>query len=178
MACDLLPPPAYAPFKQLIRQQMVQLQNSISKHLHHYILSSMLFDETFKAHHAQILSCFGPGASTWLTTRLIFPTFWLSSPIFFTTLHTRLGLPHPSIAGILQCVCTHPIDPMGIHLLHYVHNKKRTKTHDAIRAPLPPLREMLVSTWDQNNYMCFLQPHSTPLINESTLCLPKMAFAP
>jgi hypothetical protein len=43
--------------------------------------------------------------------------------------------------------------------------------------PLPPLREMLVLTWDENNYMCFLQPHSTPFIDELTLCLPKMAFA-
>jgi hypothetical protein len=43
--------------------------------------------------------------------------------------------------------------------------------------PLLPFHEMLVSTWDKNNYMHFFQPHSTPLINESTLCLPKMAFA-
>jgi len=35
---------------------------------------------------------------------------------------------------------------------------------------LPPLCEMLASTWDEKNYMCFLQPHSTPLINELTLC--------
>ncbi len=26
--------------------------------------------------------------------------------------------------------------------------------------------------------MCFLQPHSTPFINDSTLCLPNMAFTP
>jgi hypothetical protein len=44
--------------------------------------------------------------------------------------------------------------------------------------PLLQLHEMLVSTWDENNYMHFLQPHSTPFINESTLCLPKMTFAP
>jgi hypothetical protein len=35
---------------------------------------------------------------------------------------------------------------------------------------------MLVFTWDENNYMHFFQPHSTPLVDESTLCLPKMTF--
>jgi hypothetical protein len=29
---------------------------------------------------------------------------------------------------------------------------------------------MLAFTWDKNNYMCFLQWHSIPLVNESTLC--------
>jgi len=44
--------------------------------------------------------------------------------------------------------------------------------------PLPPLHETLTSMWDKNNYMHFLQPHSTHFINKSTLCFPKMAFAP
>jgi hypothetical protein len=34
----------------------------------------------------------------------------------------------------------------------------------------------LASMWDENNYICFLRPHSTSLVNESTLCWPKMAF--
>jgi hypothetical protein len=44
--------------------------------------------------------------------------------------------------------------------------------------PLLPLHEMLVSMWDENNYMGFLQPHLTPLVDKLTLCLPKMALAP
>jgi len=40
---------------------------------------------------------------------------------------------HPLMIGIPWCVCTHPIDPMGIHLLHYVHGNECTWTHDAIR---------------------------------------------
>jgi hypothetical protein len=44
--------------------------------------------------------------------------------------------------------------------------------------PLSSLHEMLVSTWNKNYYMRFFQPHSTPFINESTLCLLKMAFTP
>jgi len=31
-----------------------------------------------------------------------------------------------------QCVCTHPIDPMGIHLLCCAHGKECTGTHDVI----------------------------------------------
>jgi hypothetical protein len=88
--------------------------------------------QTSEAYYALILSCFGPRASTWLTARLIFPTFQLSSPVFCTTLHMRLGLPHPSITNIYQCVCTHPIDPMGIHLLCCAHGNERIRTHNAI----------------------------------------------
>ncbi len=40
------------------------------------------------------------------------------------------------------------------------------------------LCEMQVFTWDENNYMCFLQPCLTPFAHESTLCSPKMVFAP
>jgi len=133
VACDLLPPPARAcllPFEQLIGQQMVQLQGSISKHLHHHTFSNMLFDETSKAHHAQILSCFGPGVSAWLIVRPIFTTFQLSPPIFYTTFCMCFGL--PSITGIPRCVCTHPIDPMGIHFLCCAHGNKKIGTHDVI----------------------------------------------
>ncbi len=44
--------------------------------------------------------------------------------------------------------------------------------------PLLPLCGMLVSMWGENNYMCFLQTCSTPFVDKSTLCSPKMAFAP
>jgi len=111
---------------------MVQLQNSISKHLHHHTLSNMFFYEIFEAHHARILSCSGPRAGIWFTIRPIFSTFQLSFPFFFIALCMELGLPHPSIASIPQCVCTHPINPMCIHLLHCVHGNKCTRTHDAI----------------------------------------------
>jgi hypothetical protein len=63
---DLLPLVAYAclpPFEQFIRQQMVQLQDSISERLHHHTLCNMLFNGTFKVHHARILICSGPRAS-------------------------------------------------------------------------------------------------------------------
>jgi hypothetical protein len=44
----------------------------------------------------------------------------------------ELGLPHPLIASIPRCVCTHPIDPMGIHPLHCAHGNERIRTHDTI----------------------------------------------
>jgi hypothetical protein len=43
---------------------------------------------------------------------------------------------------------------------------------------LLPLCEMLVSTWGENNYMCFFQTRSTFPIDELTLCSTKMEFAP
>ncbi len=65
---------------------------------------------------------------------LVFPTFWLSSLVFSIALQTWLGLSHLSIACFLQCVhtnlsivsifwcvCTHPINLIGIHLLHCTH---------------------------------------------------------
>jgi hypothetical protein len=111
---------------------MVQLQDSISEHLHHHTLSNMFFDGTFKAHYVQILSCSGPWVGIWLTAWQVFPAFRLVSSIFYTTFCTQLGLPHPSIIGIPRCVCTHPIDPMGIHLLRCAHGNECIGTHDAI----------------------------------------------
>jgi len=80
-------------------------------------------------HCARILSCFSPKASVWLTGWLVFQLF---SPSFFTMLQTRLGLPHPLIASISQCVCTHFINVTSVHLLCCVHGNECTCTHDAI----------------------------------------------
>jgi hypothetical protein len=84
--CDLLLPPprmCLLPFEQLIRQQMVHLQNSISKHLLHHTLFNMFSNKIFEAHHVWILSCFDPWASVWLIIQLIFPIFGLCFPFFF-----------------------------------------------------------------------------------------------
>jgi len=111
---------------------MVQLQDSISECLHHHTFFSMLFDETFEAHRARIISCSGLGVSAWLIIRSIFLASWLFSLVFSTTFRTLFGLPHPSIVSILWYACTHLIDPMGIHLLCYAHGNKCTGTHDVI----------------------------------------------
>jgi hypothetical protein len=128
---------------------MVQLQESILKHLHHHIFSSMFYDGTFEAHCARILSCYGLGASTWLTPQLVFPFFQLSSLIFSTTCCMRLILPHPSIANILQCVYTHPINPMGttFYVVFMATNALEPMMQFVTR--LSPLHEMLTSIWDK-----------------------------
>jgi hypothetical protein len=137
---------------------MVQLQNSISKRLHHHVLFSMLFDETCEAHRAQILSCSSPRVSVWLTTQLIFLTFWLFSSIFYTTLHTWFKLPHPLITCIPWCVCTYPINRMGIHFLLYVHGNKHTGTHDVI------CDTFAIIAWDVGFHLGWGQLHAFPSI--------------
>ncbi len=149
----------FPPFQQLIGQQLVWLKDSISKCFPHHTLSNMFSNRIFETHYVQILSCFGFEVDVWFTIRLTFLAFQLSSPSFSTMLWTWLGLPHPLIIGIFWCVCTHPIDAIGVHLLCYAHDN-----------------EMLTSTWDENNHTHFLQPHFTPLVDELTLCSPKMEF--
>jgi hypothetical protein len=64
VVCDILSPLAHAclpPFKQLIEQQIVQLQDFILEHLLYHTLSNMFSNKTSKAHRVRILSCFGLG---------------------------------------------------------------------------------------------------------------------
>jgi len=110
---------------------MIWFQNSISKHLHHHTFFNMFFNEISKAHCIRILSCFNSKVGIWFIARLIFPTFQLSSLVFSTTFHMWFGLPHFSITNIFWCMCTHPINLMDIHLLHYIHGNKHTGTNDA-----------------------------------------------
>ncbi len=44
-----------------------------------------------------------------------------------------LGLLRPLIANTPWCMCTHPIDPMGVHLLCCFHGNECTCIHDAVR---------------------------------------------
>jgi len=60
------------------------------------------------------------------------PNLWLSSPYFSITFQTWLGLSHPSIIDILQCMCTHPIDVSCVLLLHCTHGNEHIGTHDAV----------------------------------------------
>jgi hypothetical protein len=107
---DLLPPQACAcflPFKQLIRQQMVQFQDSISERLHHHTFSNMLFNMISEAHHVRVFSCSEPRVGTWLTTWPIFPTFWLSSLVFFhSTLYATWITPSFNCRHLSMCVHT------------------------------------------------------------------------
>jgi hypothetical protein len=127
-------------FKQFIGQQMV-LQDSTSKCLHHLTFFNMLSNRIFEAQHAQILSCSSPRAGT--------------SLISFLFARQQLKLSHLSIVGLPQCVCAHLIILMGINFLCYTHGNKHIGTMMQFTTLLPPLHNMLFSTLDENNYMCF-----------------------
>ncbi len=116
----------------------------------------MVFNGTFETHCVRILSCASPRAGTWVIVQQVFPTFRLFSSKFSTKLHTWLGLPHPSIIGILQCVCTHPINLMGIHLLLCAHGNEHTGTHDAI------CNTFVAITWDVGFHVGREQLHAFP----------------
>jgi hypothetical protein len=180
--CDLLPPLAYAcfpPFEQFIWQQMVQFQDSISECLHHHTLFSMSFDKTSEAHHARSLSCCGPRVSisynlTELPNLLIisFPQFFAQH--FVHNLDYFISQLHASFD-----VCAHIPSTLWVSTFYIV--LMATNTLEPMMqfvTPLPPLHDMLVSTWEKNNYMRLFQPHSSPPIDELTLCLPKMTFTP
>jgi hypothetical protein len=144
---------------------MVKFQDSILKSLHCHTFSNMFFNGTSKAHCVQILSCFGLGVGAWLIIWPIFRAFLLSSPFFSTTFHTWFGLSHPLIVGIPQCVCTHPIEPMGIHFLHCVHDNKRTRTHDIIRDTFVAI------AWNDGFHMGWKQLHAFLSITFNSSCL-------
>jgi len=143
---------------------MVHFQNSILEHLHHHTPSKMLFDKILEIHRAWILSCFSLKVGNWLIVWLIFPTFWLSSPIFSTTFWMWFELPHPSIASLPQCVCTHPINPMGIHFLCYTHGNKGIRTHDVVR------NIFSIIAWDVDFHMGREQLHAFPSITLNSFC--------
>jgi hypothetical protein len=118
--CNLLLPPAHTcflPFEQLIGQQMVQLQNSISKCLRHHTLSVILFDKIYETYCVWILSCSNLGVSVWLIIRPTFPAFQLFSSSFCTMFWMQFWLPHFSIVGIPWCVCTHPIEVSTFYIV-------------------------------------------------------------
>ncbi|CAM6091882.1 unnamed protein product [Calypogeia fissa] len=57
----------------------------------------------------------------------------MSSFIFTTSIRVRLGLPHPGLLGQPSCVCGHPVDPVGTHILRCSHGSKWTAIHNDIR---------------------------------------------
>jgi hypothetical protein len=74
----------------------------------------------------------------------------------------RLGLPHPSIVGILRCVCTHPINPTGIHLLHYTHGNECIGTHDVVSDIFATI------VWEVGFHVGWEQLHVFPLTTSNS----------
>jgi hypothetical protein len=73
-------------------------------------LFQYFFEEIVEIYRAQILSCYGPKVSVLLTLWTIFQIVQLYFLVLSTSLWTQLRLPHPSIASILWCMCTHLIN--------------------------------------------------------------------
>jgi hypothetical protein len=58
--------------------------------------------------------------------------FHLTLDVFFTLLHIRLGLSHPLVLGVSHCICSQPLDLIGIHILCCIHGEKRMALHDVV----------------------------------------------
>jgi hypothetical protein len=155
--------------EQFIEQQMVELQDSI-RTFTPLILSNMLYDTILETHHVWILSCFGLRVNTWFITWLIFLTFWLSSPI----LHNALDVPWITRSfnySLPWCVCTHPINLMGIHLLCCTHDNKHTRTHDIVH------NTFATFAWDASFHVGQEQLHVDHLIKfKSSYCQVGIVF--
>jgi hypothetical protein len=96
---------------------------------------------------------------------------------FFIVFWMRFGLSHPLITCNFQCVCTHPIDPMGIHFLHCVRDNKCTGTHVVICDTFATI----VCDVDFDMWWKQLHALSSIMFNysyqQSTLCSPRITFA-
>ncbi len=65
-----------------------------------------------------------------------------------------LGLPHPSIAGIFWCVCTHPINATSVHFLCCANGNECMGTHDVVRDTFVAI------AWDVDFYVKWKQLHA------------------
>jgi hypothetical protein len=95
----------------------------------------------------------------------------------FLALWIWIGLPHLSSTCILQCVCTHPINPMGIHLLCCAHGNECTWTHDVIRDTFVAIVRDVGFHVGQEQIHVFLLNMFNSSCWRLNMCSPKMTFA-
>ncbi len=74
-----------------------------------------------------------PSVGTWLLVHPTTPAFCLSPTHFFTSLHTHLGLPHPTMVHFSRCQCGHTINDLGTHLLRCPYKNERTIAQNTLR---------------------------------------------
>jgi hypothetical protein len=67
---------------------------------------------------------------------------------------------------------------MGIHLLCCAHGNECMGTHDAIHNIFVPIVQDVGLYMGHEQLHALLSKCSISLVDESTLCLPKMEFAP
>ncbi len=75
----------------------------------------------------------GPSVNTWLLTHPIIHFLCLPLDVFSTTLHIRLGFSHFLVFGVSNCICSQPLNLMGIHLLHCAHDGEKMVSYDVVR---------------------------------------------
>jgi hypothetical protein len=68
---------------------------------------------------------------------------------FNHTFWNSLGLTHHSRGGHPWCVCVELIDPLGMHLLRFIHDNQHTKRRDAFLSPLILIVCEINITWKQ-----------------------------
>ncbi len=68
----------------------------------------------------------------WLLTHPIIIFSRMVLDVFSITLCTRLGFPHPLVLKMSYCICSQPLDPMGIPLVQCVHGGERMASHGVV----------------------------------------------
>lgn len=107
----------FSPLKMFFGQQMVWHQHFILEHLQHNTFFNILSNENPNVHWTHILSCSCLSMGAQFTIQLIFSMFLLSFAKHFTTLPILARIFHLSIVSFFQCMCTQPINPLGVHSL-------------------------------------------------------------
>jgi hypothetical protein len=100
---DLLPlatQTSIPPFEHLLEGGKNCLQKNISKNMHKHSFSNIISKLSIDCHCVRLKSYVGPSLGVWLSSHLIIPSFNMASNIFSSTLHTKLGLPHPTTCGL------------------------------------------------------------------------------
>jgi hypothetical protein len=115
-----------------LQKVQIVFQKNISKRLHNHSFIIILFCLLFDSHQMHLRLCANQNAKAWLLTRPIILFFHLLSNVFSTSLHAKLSLSHPLVLGVSHYICSQPLDPMGIHLLHCVHGGERMALHDVV----------------------------------------------
>ena len=138
-ARDVLPASArqlLPPFHQLGLQAVPDIQERLTRAIETERAEALRESVGDSAGRARLLSQTAPGAGAFLTAVPLMQSLRFTHECFRTALRTRLGLPHPAIAGVRRCECGEELQEgvlAGQHLMRCGRGGERTLTHDGIR---------------------------------------------
>ena len=138
-ARDVLPASArqlLPPFHQLGLQAIPDIQERLTRAIEMERAEALRESVGDSVGRARLLSQTAPGAGAFLTAVPLMQSLRFTHECFRTALRTRLGLPHPAIAGVRRCECGEELQEgilAGQHLLRCGRGGERTLTHDGIR---------------------------------------------